>query len=318
MLKKHKKYVTASLAAVSVFSFTAAAFSLRPIKTNGINIHNDYLALTVQDDEDANDFGGYMLRRNNDDPSATLTYSQYCTSFAQVDINGSVKLFSEGETVKKPYTDSDGAIITVQDFDGVEITQKLSFTTGNTSNYDMLRIEYIAENKTDSDISIAVRTVIDPTIADSESDAVQVGGSAYTKETSFSGNNLPETWCIKNDAGVITAYGITSDGSTAPDVFDIADWKDLSNERFGYKADGDISDNAVALTWNSKTLKAGADMTCGTKYGLYSEKPGTGSNETKKDSPKTGDKGAKAFAGTGAAALIVLAATRKRRAEDDE
>lgn len=318
VLRKHRNRVSAVLAAASVCSFAAAGFSMKPVVTNGISIHNDYLELTVQDDSDAKDFGGYMLRKNSDDPSETLTYSQYCTSFAQVNINGTVRLFSEGENVRKPYTDSDGAVITVQDFDGVEITQRLSFSTGNTSSYDMLRIEYIAENKTEDDVKISVRTVIDPTIADSESDAVQVSGTAYTTETSFSGSSLPKTWCIKNSAGAITAYGITSDGSKAPDVLDVADWKDIYNAQFGYKAGGEVSDNAVALTWSDKTLKAGEDMTCGTKYGLYSEKAGTGSNETKKDSPKTGDKGVYAFAGAGAVSLAAAAVLRKRRAEDDE
>ena len=318
MVRPRTNRLSAVLTAASVCSFAAAGFMLRPMDTKGISVHNDYLVLAVQDNNGDTDFGGFTLRKNSNNESETLTYSQYCTSFAEVSINGTVKLFSEGKNVKKPTVESDGSVVTVQDFDGVEITQKLSFSTGNTENYDMLRIEYITENKSGADVLVSVRSIIDPTIADSENDPIVAGDTAYKTETSFTGSSIPEDWKVKNTEGKIVAYGITSDGSTAPDCFDIADWSNLFNDRFDYAPDGDISDNAVALTWSEKTLKDGDSLTYGTKYGLYSEKAGTGSNETVKNSPKTGDRGAFAFAGLGAASMTAAILFRKRRSEDNE
>ena len=318
MIRPRTNRLSIALAAASVCSFTAAGFMLRPMETNGLGIHNDYLVLSVQESQDETDFAGYTLRKNSGDSSETLTYSQYCTSFAELNINGTVKLFSEGKNVKAPTAESDGSVVTVQDFDGVEVTQRLSFTTGNTSNYDMLRIEYTAANKTGEDVNFSVRTIIDPTIADSESDPVCAGDKAYTSETGFTGSSIPQTWCIKNSAGAVTAYGITSDGTAATDSFDIADWSHLYDQRFGYRPSGEISDNAVALTWSDKTVKAGETFACGTKYGLYSETPGSGDNSAKTDAPKTGDKGAYVFAGTGVCALAAAVIFRKRRAEEDE
>ncbi|MBR6069224.1 MAG: LPXTG cell wall anchor domain-containing protein [Ruminococcus sp.] len=315
MLRKNRNRISAVLAAASVCCFTASVFSLKPMLTKGVEVHNDYLELKVNDSKGDTDYAGYILRKKS---GAPLTYAQYCTSFAEVSINGNVKLYSEGETVKKPYTADDGSVITVQDFGGVEIRQKLAFTEGNTSNYDMLGIEYTVENKTEEDVSVTVRAVVDPAIADSEADPVVVDGVSYTEEKTFRGENVPKEWKLKDSKGEVAAYGITTLGSNAPDSFDIADWEDLFNDRMSYKAGGSVSDNAVAVTWSDKTVKAGDKYSVGTKYGLYSEAAGSGSNKVQSDSPKTGDKGALAFAGTGLIAAAAAVVFRRRRAEDDE
>lgn len=315
MLRKTRNRISAVLAAASVCCFTASVLSLKPMMTKGVEVHNDYLDLKVNDSKGTTDYAGYVLRRKSGDP---LTYAQYCTSFAEISVNGNVKLYSEGDSVKKPYTADDGSVITIQDFGGVEIRQKLAFAEGNTSNYDMLGIEYTIENKTDEDVSVTVRAVVDPTIADSETDPVMVGDDFYTEEKTFRGENVPKEWKIKNSKGEIAAYGITTLGSNAPDSFDIADWADLYNDRLSYKAGGSVSDNAVAVTWSDKTVKAGDKYSVGTKYGLYSETAGSGSNKAQSDSPKTGDKGVFAFAGMGLFAAAAAVVFRKRRAEDDE
>ena len=47
----------------------------------------------------------------------------------------------------------------------------------------MLRIEYITENKSGADVLVSVRSIIDPTIADSENDPIVAGDTAYKTET---------------------------------------------------------------------------------------------------------------------------------------
>lgn len=316
-MKKRRNRVSAVLAAVAVCSGVTAACLLRPMNTLGISIRNDHLVLQVQDDEQDMEYGAYMLFKNGEDPEA-LTYSQFYSSFAEVNVNGSVKNYSDGKRVKAPYTDKNGVVVMVQDFDGVEITQRLSFSTGNSDRLDMLRIQYSAENKTEDNAVVSVRAIIDPTISDSESDPIQIKDTSYTKETAFTGDAIPETWCIKNSEGAITAYGITSDGTSKPDTFDVADWEDLYNDSFGYSASSGISDNAVAVTWNSKMLKSGESFTCGTKYGLYSEKKSSGSDKTTAtSSPKTGDTAGYTFAAIGVCSMTAAILTRKRRDNDE-
>lgn len=313
-MKLKSNRISATLAAVSMCCFTVGAAMLYSTASKAVCISNDYLKLTVQDDEQKSAYGSFMLSKNSENQTDTLTYPQFYTSFAEVNINGSVKLYSEGKTVRKPYTDSEGAIVMVQDFDGIEITQRLSFATGNTSNYDMLQAAYTVKNNTSSNIKLSVRTIIDPTISDSDNDLIMADGTVFTQEKNFYGNDVPEEWFLKNSAGEITAYGITSDGSAAPDSFDIADWSNLYNARFDYTASDAISDNAAAVTWCDRTVKSGENFSCGTKYGLYSEK----SDKTKNNSPKTGDKIPIAFWGAGICSLTAAVLCRKKRSDNDE
>lgn len=308
-LKSNK--LSAAFAAVSVCCFTAAIFSaFRTPAAMGANVENEYLSLQVQDDTSDSAYGSYMLRKNNDKPEDTLTYSQFYSSFAQININGSVKLFSEGSVVEKAHKTQDDSIVAVQDFDGTQITQKLSFSTGNSDKNDMLKIEYTVENKTDENVNVSIRSIIDPTIAGTENDPIVVNSRSYMAEQAFSGQDIPEVWSINDAEGGFKAYGITSGGDSAPDLFEAADWENLYNSRFDFSAGGAISDNAVAVSWNDRTVKSGENFVCSTKYGLYS---GTAGN-----SPKTGDKGSCAMAALGVCSLAAAVVFRKRRANEDE
>lgn len=312
MKKLRSNRLSAVLAAVSVCSCVTAAVMLRPLDSSGISISNDYLVLQVQDNPGDPGYGAYQLFKNTGSTQEALTYTQFYSSFAQISINGNVCLFSEGETVSELNNVDNKSIVTVKDFDGVEITQTLSFSTGNTTNNDMLKIEYYAVNNNDDNVLVSVRAVIDPTIADSESDSIIVDKAEYSEETSFYDGSIPTDWSIRDKSGKITAYGIVSDSGAKPDCFDIADWKNLYNSRFDYSPAEKISDNAAAVTWNDRTLKSGETLVCSTKYGLYSEKPVNG------NPPKTGDTAGYVFAGIGLCSMTAAILTRKRRSDDNE
>jgi YD repeat protein len=327
MKKKSKtNRISGLFAAIALCNAIAAVCMLDPFNASGVEISNDYLSLKVQDDADEPVYGGFMLMKNGDETSDTLTYSQFYSSFAAVNINGTVKLFSDGERVRDTYADSDGSVVTVQSFDGVEITQRLSFSTGESERADMLRIEYLAENKTDKDVLVSIRLIIDPTISDSESDPITVNGNVLENETALSGKNVPKTWCIKDEQDNITAYGITSDESSAPDIFQSANWNNLYNSHFAYTADSSlqIADNAAALTWSDRKIAVGENFHCSTKYGLYSNdgdsdssSSGTGKNKNA-DSPKTGDNIGTVFAALAVCSSAAAVLSRKRRDHEDE
>lgn len=312
MKKLRSNRLSAALAAASVCCGVTSAVLLRPLETSGISISNDYLLLQVQDDSDETGYGSYQLFKNTGSSKENITYAQFYTSFAQISVNGNVCLFSEGETVRELYNDEQKSIITVKSFNGVEITQTLSFSTGNTKNNDMLKIEYSAVNKNEESVMVSVRAVIDPTIADSDSDAIIVNKAEYKEETGFSGSDIPRDWSVRDEKGNIAAYGIVSDSGSKPDYFDIADWENLYNDRFDYVPSEAVSDNAAAITWENRTLESGDKLVCSTKYGLYSENPGSG------NPPKTGDTAGYVFAGIGLCSMTAAILTRKRRSDENE
>ena len=315
MKKLRSNKVSAVLTAVSVCSFISAAVMLKPLDSYGVNISNDHLVLQVQDNAEESGYGAYQLFRNTGSSQEAITYAQFFTSFAQISVNGNVCLFSEGETVRELYS-TDNSVVTVKNFGGVEITQTLSFATGNTVKNDMLKIEYSAVNKNEDNAMLTVRAVIDPTIADSESDAIIVGKAEYLEETSFTGDSIPKDWYIHDDKGNISAYGIVSDSGAAPDRFDIADWENLYNSRFSYSPSETISDNAAAVTWTDRTLTSGETLVCSTKYGLYSEDPNE--KPAAGNSPKTGDTAGYLFAAAGVVSMTAAVLTRKRRSDENE
>lgn len=72
MLRKTRNRISAVLAAASVCCFTASVLSLKPMMTKGVEVHNDYLDLKVNDSKGTTDYAGYVLRRKSGDPSLTM------------------------------------------------------------------------------------------------------------------------------------------------------------------------------------------------------------------------------------------------------
>ena len=270
-VKKRCNVIAVLLLVLAVIS-AVCSFMLRPMITKGSEITNEYLFLSVQENKEDSTYGSFMLLENGSETMNTLTYSQFYSSYAMLNINGADVRFSDGEQVKAPYIDEDGSIVMVQDFSGLEVTQRLSFATGASDKQDMLRIAYSAENKTGAEALLSIRLVIDPMLNGSEKDLVQTFDDWFKYEKTLAGNNVPDEWYIKDAAGNIMAYGITSDSSETVDKFHAADWENLYNSRTEYTADTnfEINDNAVALVWSDKKLADGETFDCATKYGLYS------------------------------------------------
>lgn len=244
-----------------------------PINAFAGEISNGILTLTVQDDPQETAYASFMLKKATEE--STLTYAQFYSSYTTVSINGVSYRFGEGEVVTPAYATQNGEVIAVQSFNGVQVTQKLALTTGNSAKEDMLLIAYCAENQTDADVLLSIRILIDPTLAKSETDMVQINGTPCNTEKTFTGAEVADNWCIKDDSGAIVAYGILNTETGKPDQFQIGDWGRLYDRKSGYQTDSDavIEDNAVAVIWENKQLSSGASMDVSTKYGLYSEDP---------------------------------------------
>jgi hypothetical protein len=255
-----------------------------PIRVFAGEISNGILTLTVQDDPQDTAYAAFMLKKDAEE--STLTYAQFFSSYTTVSVNGLSYRFGEGEVVTPAYATRNNEVIAVQRFGGVQVTQTLKLTTGNSSKEDMLLIHYSAENQTDSDALISIRILIDPTLAKSETDLVQVNGTFCNTEKTFVGAEVADNWCIKDDSGAIVAYGILNTETGKPDQFQIGNWSNLYDRKNGYQTGEDavIEDNAVAVVWENEQLSSGASMDFATKYGLYSE-DATGDE----DNPQTDD-----------------------------
>ena len=132
-----------------------------PVSASASEVKNEILTLSVQDNPEESAYASFMLRKSSDDVADTLTYAQFYSSFTVVNINGVSHRYSDGEVVTPAYVAQDGSIVTVQNFDGVAITQRLLITTGNSSKEDMLLIHYSAKNNTESDVLLSVKVVIE-------------------------------------------------------------------------------------------------------------------------------------------------------------
>lgn len=255
-----------------------------PIRVFAGEVSNGILTLAVQDDPQETAYASFMLRKTADE--SALTYGQFYSSYTTVSINGVSYRFDEGEVVTPAHLTADNEVVAVQCFDGVEVTQTLKLTTGNSSREDMLQITYSAENQTEQEILISVRMLIDPTIAKSETDAVFVNGTPCDMEKTFIGAEIADDWCIKDAGGDIVAYGIVKSETGKPDRMLVANWDKLYDHKMGCQTafDAKIEDNAVALLWENKQLSVGEAMEFSTKYGLYSE-----DSSGDEDNPQTGD-----------------------------
>lgn len=255
------------------FALCATALIL-PINAFAGKISNGILTLTVQDDPLDTAYAAFMLKRANEDQD-TLTYAQFFSSYTTVSINGTSYRFGEGEVVTPAYATQNNEVIAVQSFGGVQVTQTLKLTTGNSSKEDMLLIAYSADNQTEQEVLFSVRIVIDPTLAKSETDMIQVNGTLCNTEKTFTGAEVANDWRIKDASGEIVAYGILNADTGKPDRMQVANWDKLYDHKIGYQTafDAVVEDNAVALVWENKQLPADASMDFSTKYGLYSEYP---------------------------------------------
>lgn len=262
------------------------ALLILPINAFAGEISNGILTLTVQDDPQDTAYAAFMLKKANEEQD-TLTYAQFFSSYTTVSVNGVSYRFGEGEVVTPAYATENNEVIAVQSFGGVQVTQTLKLTTGNSSKEDMLQIAYSADNQTEQEVLLSVRIVIDPTLAKSETDMIQVNGTLCNTEKTFTGAEVADNWCIKNASGEIVAYGILNGETGKPDRMQVANWDKLYDHKIGYQttADAVIEDNAVALVWENKQLSADASMDFSTKYGLYSEDPAEEPTEAPTEEP---------------------------------
>ena len=240
-----------------VLALCAALLGSLPVEALGLETDNGILWLSVQDDPAEVGYGAFVLGAAGQD--SLLTYARFYSSCTTVMVNGTAYRFDEGQVVTPVRETEDGSIVLVQRFGAVEVTQTLTLTTGNSQREDMLRIHYAAVNLSGEDVLFSVRILLDPALAGVESHEVAVGEMLCHRETAFSGDQIPDNWSIRDSDGQILAYGIVDGGNGKPDMLLAANWGRLFDHKSDCTTEGSavITDNAVALVWQDRTVKTG-------------------------------------------------------------
>lgn len=309
-----------------VLALCAALLGSLPVKALGQETDNGILWLSVQDDPAEEGYGAFVLGTAGQD--SLLTYARFYSSYTTVIVNGRAYRFGEGQVVAPVGVAEDGSIVAVQRFGAVEVTQTLTLTTGNSQREDMLRIRYSAVNLSGEDVLLSVRILLDPALAGVESHMVAMGDTLCHTENAFSGEQLPESWSVRDSDGQLLAYGIADGGDGKPDMLLAANWGRLFDHKSACAAEGGtvITDNAVALVWQDRKLSAGGTVAFSTKYGLYSADPVAPTQPTEQTTvstsepavtPPTGDEfplsGAVLVLALSCAAMVTLGSFAKRR-----
>lgn len=154
------------------------------------------------------------------------------------------------------------------------ITLVTSTTTGLEDTY---LIQYKVDNLDTVSHTIGCRVMLDTKIGDNDNAPFQVPGTgSISTETEWTGSQVPPYFFVFDDLynPTTTCQGTLLGGqvSTAPDVFQVADWGNLTYSQFDYTVDPiyPIYDTAYAPYWINRTVAAGQSITFGTYYGLGS------------------------------------------------
>lgn len=298
--------VSAMSLAGSITAFAAG----NAVSADGVSLENGYLRLTVEQEKSSGEYLQYHLDTTGGrtavtrDDEKNLTYSNYCSAYTTININGSPYIYGLGEDVDAPAYDEEGKChVSSQRFGDVVIEQRLSFAEGYTPGCeDMLRISYKVKEAAPDDY-IGARIMVDPQIERDDALRISVAGTAVDNEAVFNGQDIPADWKAQLVSGEEAAgYGKTSGADPAPDQLIFADWTSLYDNKWDYSPDitRALSDSAAAVLWQPAADMEGKEFV--TYYGVRNtaevkpksddkdsdKKTTTTTNTAKVSSPKTG------------------------------
>lgn len=302
--------VLTALIVCSILAFVGAA-------DKSIEMRNQYLDVQVQHLGDRYGYNRFVLFDGRDKKLANieseLMYSRFYSSFTTVNINGKEYIYGTGETVTKPYFNSDSnVVISCESFDGIKVTQKLSFAQGYSSAKDMLKAEYSIDNQTESSANVGIRIMIDPMLYDDDNAVISVNGGSITGETEFRNESVPKEWSVENSEKNITVYGITECGNT-PDAVQFVNWNNAYENIWNYKtASQKIEDCAVAFVWDFDGISPKENIELSTRYGFKSKDNSSSDNGSIPTSDKSAPVVMVVIAVIALAAIVALLLYKKK------
>ncbi|NLB80099.1 MAG: hypothetical protein GX800_00445 [Clostridiaceae bacterium] len=214
------------------------------------------------------------------------------TSFTTFKIYGEDYIFGNsygvaGETggiVSPPVADGN-ITTTVWRVKDVEVTQKLHLIVdASNPNIGNTKISYTVLNKSNSNIEVGSRILLDTQLGSNDASPMLVGANYITNETEYLGEGVPAAWKSADEkfAPGVISYGLLSGfDNIAPSKMVIAHWQSLSNTKWDYtpnelinfttdKNDYKCADSAVALYYDPTPVNKGQEIAFETFYGIGS------------------------------------------------
>lgn len=299
MKRTKAAFVSGAVSVLSLASSITAFAAGNAVSSNGVSLENGYLRLTVEQKKSSGTYLQYHLDTTGGrtavtrDDNKNLTYSNYCSAYTTINVNGKNYIYGLGEDVDTPaYNESGKCHVSSQRFGDVVIEQRLSFAEGYTPGCeDMLRISYKVR-EAGADDYIGARILLDPQIERDDELKVSASGVVIGNETVFNKNDIPCDWKAQFVSGEdAAAYGKTSGADPAPDQLIFADWTGIYDNKWDYSPDitKPLSDSAAAVLWNPASNMSGREFV--TYYGIRNSgeiNDGSDPNAAKVASPKTG------------------------------
>ena len=264
-----------------------------------LSLSNESVAVFVTNTE--SEKGRFAIETTGGDPSRDTDNNQPLiygrpvpwTSYTTLRIDGKSYVFGGksskrmasgvGYGVVKKQIQNDSEIITVTDFDGIEVMQILSFLRNPMSRVkDMIHIEYVVTNKRSKSHQLGLRLMLDTMLGKNDGAPFRLKQHSYQSEQSFSGDSLAPFWQAFDalNAPTVIAQGLLTDprlNLTTPDRVLLSNWGLLTDNAWTIKykegrsfvREGELElDTALALYWNERTLAPSESVRFRSAYGL--------------------------------------------------
>lgn len=267
-----------------------------------VTIENDYIRLTVSKEN-----GGYtistlegdILKKSDNDKLLTHRGENFDTSFTSFKIDDNTDktyvfgndygLFGMDSSSVETEVDSAG-ITSTWHVNDLEVSQRIELVSGVSSEQlGTALISYMVRNKSQADISVKSRVLIDTQLGDKDFGYYEVtkgilgaGYNSIDKETTLSGGAVPADYFVKDSPFEpdIAAFGVNSVISTdKPYKMTFAHWANIASTKFDYTIDPTLTfsnafnkhrtaDSAAALYFELGSIKAGGEKSFSTFYGV--------------------------------------------------
>ncbi len=280
--KKAMKYICLVLL-VSVFYSSTLIVQSHATGNQGYangKMFNEYVEYAVADNGGNN--GRFTIGTTSGDPNNInddnlgLLYGHPnpSSSFTTLKVDGIDLIFNPNSQYPTP-NESDLSNISEQTIGNISVKQKVSIVTNTgTGRDDIVQIKYIVKNNDTINHQIGLRMLMDIKVGNNDGAPFRIPGiGAVTNETELTGSSIPEYWQVFDNfsSPTIIAQGSLYDSlSYKPDKIQICNWGGIQNNLWNYVVNtgSSISDSAIGIYWNPKTIAAGQTIEYVTYYGI--------------------------------------------------
>jgi hypothetical protein len=236
--------------------------------------------------------GGDPARADDDSKPLIYGHPKPWTSFTTLRIDGVNYVFGkathkrsgaglpDGEILQPPQV-SDNQITMKCKYGAVEVEQLLDIARSpSTGALDTARIRYTLSNTGSTPVEVGIRALLDTMLGDNDGAPFRIGDKTITTDYSYNGNECPDFWQAFDsllEPAVIAQCTLRGGDVLIPDRMLFTNWGKAADNPWdvGLENGADFTrlgedelDSAVAMYWNPRTLRPGAQLNVTMYYGL--------------------------------------------------